>query len=52
MPIALALLLTNALEKYHIRVILTEVGGNRITITASAIEPPKEVSIVFNPIGQ
>jgi hypothetical protein len=52
MPIALALLLANALEKNHNRVILVEVDGNRITITANAIEPPKEVSIVFNPIGQ
>jgi hypothetical protein len=40
------------LKKKHIRVILTEVDGNRITITAGVIEPPKEVSIVFNPIGQ
>jgi hypothetical protein len=47
MPIALALLLANALEKNHNRVILVEVDGNRVTITANAIEPPKEVSIVF-----
>jgi hypothetical protein len=52
MPIALALLLINVLEKNRIRVILTEVDGNRIAITVSVIEPPQEVSIVFNPIGQ
>jgi 16S rRNA A1518/A1519 N6-dimethyltransferase RsmA/KsgA/DIM1 with predicted DNA glycosylase/AP lyase activity len=46
------LFLIKALEKNHNRVILVEVDKNIIAITASAIEPLKEVSIVFNPIGQ